>query len=65
MNIVGILLAAGSGKRFGQDKRHYRLPGGDTLLRNSLAKLHDAVDYVMVVLRPNDESLAAELTGRV
>ena len=63
MSVVGIRLAADSGQRFGKDKRRYCLPGGDTLLMNGLAKLKTAVDYVLVVLRPNDEMLAAELTG--
>lgn len=59
--VVGVLLAAGSSRRFGQDKRHYRLPGGDTLLSLSLAKLKSVVDRVVVVVRPGDERLAAEL----
>ncbi len=63
MRTVGILLAAGSGQRFGQDNRRYRLPSGDTLLMNSLRKLETAVDHVAVVLRPDDELLAAELSG--
>ncbi len=63
MRTVGILLAAGSGQRFGQDKRLYRLPSGNTLLMDSLRKLETAVDHVAVVLRPDDERLAAELSG--
>lgn len=63
MDVVGILLAAGSSQRFGQDKRHYRLPDGDTLLASSLAKLSKTVDEVVVVLRPDDEQLADELEG--
>lgn len=61
--VVGVLLAAGFSRRFGQDKRHYRLPGGDTLLSHSLAKLRSVVAHVVIVLRPGDERLAAELEG--
>ncbi len=63
MHVEGILLAAGSGRRFGQDKRIYRLPDGDTLLESCLAKLSGAVDHVIVVLRPGDGQLAVRLQG--
>ncbi|MDJ0741607.1 MAG: nucleotidyltransferase family protein [Gammaproteobacteria bacterium] len=61
MNIVGLLLAAGAGTRFGADKRSQRLPDGDTLLSHSARKLCAVVDDVVVVLRPGDDDLIASL----
>src|SRR6185295_14306639 len=62
--IVGILLAAGRGLRFGGDKLLADLSGesiGVVACRNLLA----AVPGVIAIVRPNDDALAAvlEATG--
>ena len=64
MTVVGVLLAAGSSRRFGSDKRLQRLPNGDTLLNHSMQRLRAVVDDVVVVLRPGDDDLAAQLTTK-
>jgi molybdenum cofactor cytidylyltransferase len=66
MDIVGILLAAGSGERFGGDKLLVPLPGsepptplGVVACRNLVA----AVSRTIAVVRPGDEALATALAG--
>lgn len=53
-----ILLAAGSSRRFGSDKRRHVLPDGTPLLLASLRLYAGTFDRLIVVLRPGDESLA-------
>lgn len=53
-----IVLAAGSSKRFGSDKRNYRLPGGATVLDLTLALLHPLFTQHVLVLKPDDDELA-------
>jgi molybdenum cofactor cytidylyltransferase len=55
-----VVLAAGSSQRFGSDKRNYRLPNGLTLLEQTLAHLQSVFDQRILVLRPDDTSLAAQ-----
>ena len=61
MHIVGILLAAGEGKRFGGDKLSALLaddmPLGVASCRNLLA----AVDKVVAVVKPGDQELETDL----
>lgn len=59
--IVGILLAAGTGSRFGGDKLMHRLPGGQPLAVAAAANLLAACTRVLAVVRPEHEALAAEL----
>lgn len=59
--IVGVLLAAGSAKRFGADKLGVALPGGTTVGTAALASLAAAVDAVVAVVRPGDDALARAL----
>ena len=61
MKVVGLLLAAGKSRRYGSDKRLQPLPGGDTLLTHCAKRLRNAVDDVLVVLRPGDEHLIDSL----
>ncbi len=63
MHIVGILLAAGSGSRFGGDKLLARLPGGEPVGVAAWRKLHAAVPDSIVVVRAGDETLKDALTG--
>ena len=47
--IVGILLAAGKGTRFGSQKLLARLPGGDTVVETSARVLQGALTRVVAV----------------
>lgn len=60
--IVGILLAAGSSRRFGGDKLTHRLADGRPLAVAAADSLRPACDRLVAVLRPGDERLA-ELLG--
>lgn len=53
-----IVLAAGSSRRFGSDKRLYRLPSGVSLLQQTLSCLEPLFTERVLVLRPDDRALA-------
>jgi molybdenum cofactor cytidylyltransferase len=59
--IVGILLAAGSSRRFGGDKLLHPLADGTPLLAASARLLAGALDEVIAVVRPEQEAAAALL----
>jgi molybdenum cofactor cytidylyltransferase len=61
--IVGILLAAGAGSRFGGDKLIYPLPDGRPLSVASAASLVPACERMVAVLRPGDDELARLLAA--
>jgi molybdenum cofactor cytidylyltransferase len=61
--VVGVLLAAGSGSRFGGDKLLAALADGRPLALAALAPLALSVDAVIVVVRPGDAALHSLLTG--
>lgn len=61
--IVGILLAAGRGSRFGSDKLRHPLPDGRPMAVAAAANLRPACDRLVAVLRPGNESLAALLAA--
>jgi molybdenum cofactor cytidylyltransferase len=54
-----VLLAAGFSRRFGSDKRRHPLPNGESLLDASVALYAAAFERLVVVLRPEDDLLAA------
>ncbi|MFW6094587.1 MAG: nucleotidyltransferase family protein [Pseudomonadota bacterium] len=58
MNDGALLLAAGSSRRFGSDKRHHRLDDGTPLLVASVRRYASAFAELVVVLRPDDDELA-------
>jgi molybdenum cofactor cytidylyltransferase len=55
--IVGILLAAGRGTRFGSHKLLHRLPDATPMALAALRNLAPSVDSVIVVVRPDDSAL--------
>ena len=59
--VVGILLAAGRGERFGGDKLLSVLPGGECIGAASARHLLAALPDVVAVVRPDDAALAAAL----
>lgn len=60
--IVGILLAAGSGSRFGAHKLLHPLPDGTPMAVAALHNLAPGVDQVIAVVRPGDTNLIQLLT---
>ena len=61
--IVGILLAAGVGSRFGGDKLMYRLPDGTPIAVAAAANLRPACERMVAVLRTDHDELATLLTA--
>lgn len=59
--IQGILLAAGSSRRFGSDKLIQRLPGGELVAVQAYRNLLPNTDKVLVVARPNSPVLVGQL----
>lgn len=59
--IVGILLAAGAGRRFGSDKLMFPLADGRPMALAAAANLRPACDRLVVVLRSARHPLAALL----
>lgn len=62
-NIVGVLLAAGLGARYGRDKLSVQLPNGELVLMQSCRHLLAGVDRVLAVLRPGSETLEENLSA--
>jgi molybdenum cofactor cytidylyltransferase len=54
LNIVGLLLAAGSASRFGSDKLRHRLPHGVPIAVQSARHLKSQLPRVLVVVRHAD-----------
>jgi molybdenum cofactor cytidylyltransferase len=61
LNIVGLLLAAGSATRFGSDKLSHRLPHGVAMAVQAARHLRSAVSRVVAVVKPGTEELALQL----
>lgn len=62
--VVGILLAAGSSRRYGSDKLLTPLADGTPLAMAAASTLIAAVPECIAVLRPGDAALAALLAGK-
>jgi molybdenum cofactor cytidylyltransferase len=61
LNIVGLLLAAGSATRFGSDKLSHRLPHGVPIAVQAARHLHAVVPSVFAVVKPGTAGMKAEL----
>lgn len=61
MNIVGLLLAAGSATRFGSDKLSHRLPHGVPIAVQAARHLHSVIPLIHAVVKPGTDDLAARL----
>ena len=61
MNIVGLLLAAGSAKRFGSDKLLHRLPHGVPIAVQAARHLGSQVPRVVAVVKPGAGELSVQL----
>jgi molybdenum cofactor cytidylyltransferase len=62
LKIVGLLLAAGSGSRFGSDKLRHELPHGVAIAVQAARHLKTQV-AVLAVVRPGSAELSAALKG--
>ena len=58
MNVVAILLAAGSATRFGSDKLLHPLPHGVPIAVQAARHLKTEIAHVVAVVRPRSEDLA-------
>lgn len=56
--VVGLLLAAGRGRRFGRNKLLHHLPDGTPMAVVAARNLRPACDRLIAVLRPVDDGLA-------
>src|SRR5204862_6412577 len=65
LNIVGLLLAAGSASRFGSDKLRHPLPHGVPIAIQSLRTLKAELGDVLAVVKPGDAGLFAAEGGEV
>ena len=63
MNIVGLLLAAGSASRFGSDKLQHMLVHGVPIAVQAARNLRKEAGRVIAVVRPNAETTAAALAA--
>ncbi|WP_313223791.1 NTP transferase domain-containing protein [Stutzerimonas nitrititolerans] len=55
---IGLVLAAGTGQRFGSDKRCAKLADGNSLLRVTVLRTQEAFSDVRVVLKAEDDAQA-------
>ena len=54
--VWAIVLAAGSGRRYGAHPKQYELLGGERVIDRALATCRAAADHVVVVLAPGEEA---------
>ncbi|HZX31996.1 MAG TPA: NTP transferase domain-containing protein, partial [Rhodocyclaceae bacterium] len=62
-DIVGVLLAAGKGRRFGSDKLLHPLSGGTPMAVAAARKLRQACGHAIAVLRPEQQPLGKLLAA--
>ncbi|MGA8005366.1 MAG: NTP transferase domain-containing protein, partial [Burkholderiales bacterium] len=63
LDLVGLLLAAGSGSRFGSDKLRHRLPHGVPIAVQSARHLRTSLARVIAVVRPGAHDTARALAA--
>ncbi len=63
MNIVGLLLAAGSATRFGSDKLQHALPHGVPIASQAARHLIGKMHRVVAVVRPRSAELTSSLSA--
>ncbi len=63
MNIVGLLLAAGSASRFGSDKLSHSLPHGVAIAVQAARHLRPQVSRVVAVVKPGTLELCRKLSA--
>jgi molybdenum cofactor cytidylyltransferase len=63
LNIVGLLLAAGSASRFGSDKLQHSLPHGVPMAVQAARHLRSAVSRVVCVVKPGADDLGRSLAA--
>jgi molybdenum cofactor cytidylyltransferase len=61
LNIVGLLLAAGSATRFGSDKLQHALPHGVAIAAQAARHLRSEVPRLVAVVKPGSGQLSAQL----
>ena len=61
MNIVGLLLAAGSATRFGSDKLRHPLPHGVSIAVQAARHLKTGIETVIAVVRPDQNDFVENL----
>jgi molybdenum cofactor cytidylyltransferase len=61
LNIVGLLLAAGSATRFGSDKLAHRLPHGVPIAVQAARHLHCVAPVIYAAVKPGMDDLALQL----
>ena len=61
--VVGLLLAAGRGRRFGSDKLMHRMPDGMPIAVASARRLASATDRTVAVVRPHQTALCKALAA--
>jgi molybdenum cofactor cytidylyltransferase len=61
LNVVGLLLAAGSATRFGSDKLCHPLPHGVPIAVQAARHLKSAVPHIFAVVKPGAEQLILQL----
>ena len=61
MNIVGLLLAAGSATRFGSDKLRHPLPHGVSIAVQAARHLKSGIETVIAVVRPDQDDFVENL----
>jgi molybdenum cofactor cytidylyltransferase len=61
--VVGLLLAAGSAQRFGDNKLLQRLPDGELIIAASARALIAGTDHCITLIRPGQPQLAQALAG--
>jgi molybdenum cofactor cytidylyltransferase len=63
LNIVGLLLAAGSATRFGSDKLQHSLPHGVAISVQAARHLRSQVSRVVAAVRPGSDDFAKSLSA--